>query len=117
MNIGNVVHNVLSLVGLVLRGDERLRVAVVDVNEGRLAKATSLGADVVLKAGPDIRDRVKTAFLGGVDFSIAAYGSEEVNQDALDVLNNRGKICLHFMSQGIDHANSDRLIFLLVIYD
>jgi L-iditol 2-dehydrogenase len=84
----------MGLLNLMVLKKSGLRVAVVDVNEGRLAKATSLGADVVLKAGPDIRDRVKAAFLGGVDFSIAAYGSEEVNQDALDVLNNRGKICL-----------------------
>ncbi|NDI08250.1 MAG: hypothetical protein EBY82_05560, partial [Actinobacteria bacterium] len=84
----------MGLLNLMVLKKSGLRVAVVDVNEGRLAKATSLGADIVLKAGPDIRDRVKAAFLGGVDFSIAAYGSEEVNQDALDVLNNRGKICL-----------------------
>jgi L-iditol 2-dehydrogenase len=84
----------MGLLNLMVLKKSGLRVAVVDVNEGRLAKATSLGADVILKAGPDIRDRVKAAFLGGVDFSIAAYGSEEVNQDALDVLNNRGKICL-----------------------
>jgi threonine dehydrogenase-like Zn-dependent dehydrogenase len=84
----------MGLLNLMVLKKSGLRVAVVDVNEGRLAKATSLGADVVLKAGPDIRDRVKAAFLGGVDFSIAAYGSEAVNQDALDVLNNRGKICL-----------------------
>ncbi len=84
----------MGLLNLMVLKKSGLRVAVVDVNEGRLAKATSLGADVVLKAGPDIRDRVKAAFLGGVDYSIAAYGSEEVNQDALDVLNPRGKICL-----------------------
>jgi L-iditol 2-dehydrogenase len=71
-----------------------VRVGVVDLNEQRLAKAKELGADLIFKAGPDIRERIKAAFLGGVDFSITAYGSEEVNQDALDVLNNRGKICL-----------------------
>ena len=84
----------MGLLNLLVLKKSGLRVAVVDVNEARLAKATSLGADLVLQAGPDIRDRVKAAFLGGVDFSIAAYGSEEVNQDALDVLNTRGKICL-----------------------
>ena len=71
-----------------------LRVGIVDINEERLAKAKSLGVDLVFKSGPDIRDRVKAAFLGGVDFAITANGSEEVNQDALDVLNARGKICL-----------------------
>lgn len=84
----------MGLLNLMVLKKSGLRVAVVDVNENRLAKATSLGADLVLQAGSDIRDRVKSAFLGGVDFSIAAYGSEEVNQDALDVLNTRGKICL-----------------------
>lgn len=84
----------MGLLNLMVLKMSGLRVGVVDVNEGRLAKAKSLGADVILKAGPDIRDRVKAEFLGGVDFSIAAYGSEEVNQDALDVLNARGKICL-----------------------
>lgn len=84
----------MGLLNLMVLKKSGLRVAVVDVNEARLAKATALGADLVLQAGPGIRDRVKNAFLGGVDFSIAAYGSEEVNQDALDVLNTRGKICL-----------------------
>lgn len=84
----------MGLLNLMVLKKSGLRVAVVDVNEARLAKATALGADLVLQAGPGIRDRVKDAFLGGVDFSIAAYGSEEVNQDALDVLNTRGKICL-----------------------
>ena len=84
----------MGLLNLMVLKKSGLRVAVVDVNETRLAKATSLGADLVLQAGPGIRNRIKDAFLGGVDFSIAAYGSEEVNQDALDVLNTRGKICL-----------------------
>lgn len=84
----------MGLLNLMVLKKSGLRVAVVDINEMRLAKASALGADVVIQAGPGVRDRVKAAFLGGVDFSIAAHGSEEVNQDALDVLNNRGKICL-----------------------
>lgn len=71
-----------------------LRVAVVDINESRLEKAKSVGADLVFKAGAGIRERIKEAFLGGVDYAITAHGSDEVNQDGLDVLNNRGKICL-----------------------
>jgi L-iditol 2-dehydrogenase len=71
-----------------------LRVAVVDINEERLEKAKAVGADLVFKTGAGIRERIKEAFLGGVDFAITAYGSDEVNQDGLDVLNNRGKICL-----------------------
>ena len=71
-----------------------LRVAVVDINEERLEKAKTVGADLVFKTGAGIRERIKEAFLGGVDFAVTAYGSDEVNQDGLDVLNNRGKICL-----------------------
>jgi threonine dehydrogenase-like Zn-dependent dehydrogenase len=84
----------MGLLNLMVLKMSGLQVGIVDVNEERLAKAKGLGADLIFKAGPDIRQRVKNAFLGGVDFSIAAYGSEEVNQDALDVLNTRGKICL-----------------------
>ena len=84
----------MGLLNLMVLKKSGLRVAVVDVNEARLAKATSLGADLALQTGPGIRDRISDAFLGGVDFSIAAFGSEEVNQDALAVLNTRGKIAL-----------------------
>jgi threonine dehydrogenase-like Zn-dependent dehydrogenase len=84
----------MGLLNLIILKKTGLRVGVVDLNESRLAKALELGADVVLLGGPGVRDRIKTAFLGGVDFAITAYGSEEVNQDALDVLNSRGKICL-----------------------
>lgn len=84
----------MGLLNLMVLKMSGLRVGVVDTNEARLAKAVELGADIVLTAGPNIRERVREAFLGGVDYSIAAFGSEEVNQDALDVLNTRGKICL-----------------------
>jgi threonine dehydrogenase-like Zn-dependent dehydrogenase len=84
----------MGLMNLLVLKKSGLRVAVVDINEARLEKAKSLGADLILKAGPTIRERIKEAFLGGVDFAITAHGSDEVNQDALDVLNNRGKICL-----------------------
>lgn len=84
----------MGLMNLLVLKKSGLRVGVVDINEGRLEKAKSLGADLIFKAGPTIRERVKEAFLGGVDFAITAHGSDEVNQDALDVLNNRGKICL-----------------------
>lgn len=66
----------------------------MDINEGRLEKAKLLGADLIFKTDKDIREKIRSAFLGGVDHAITAYGSDEVNQDALDVLNNRGKICL-----------------------
>lgn len=84
----------MGLLNMMVLKMSGLRVGVVDVNEARLAKAKELGADLIFKSGPDIRERVKAAFLGGVDYAIAAYGSEDVNQDALDVLNTRGKICL-----------------------
>jgi threonine dehydrogenase-like Zn-dependent dehydrogenase len=84
----------MGLLNLMVLKMSGLQVGIVDVNEERLTKAKGLGADLIFQAGADIRDRVKKEFLGGVDYSIAAYGSEEVNQDALEVLNNRGKICL-----------------------
>lgn len=84
----------MGLLNLMVLKMSGLQVGIVDVNEERLNKAKGLGADLIFQAGADIRDRVKKEFLGGVDYSIAAYGSEEVNQDALEVLNNRGKICL-----------------------
>ena len=84
----------MGLMNLIVLKKSGLRVAVVDVNEGRLDKAKSLGADLVFQSGEKIRDEIKTAFIGGVDFAITAYGSDAVNQDALDVLNSRGKICL-----------------------
>jgi len=84
----------MGLMNLIVLKKSGLRVAVVDVNEGRLEKAKQLGADLVFQSDDRIRSRIKDAFLGGVDFSITAYGSDAVNQDALDVLNNRGKICL-----------------------
>jgi threonine dehydrogenase-like Zn-dependent dehydrogenase len=84
----------MGLLNLMVLKMSGLQVGIVDVNEERLTKAKGLGADLIFQAGADIRDRVKNEFLGGVDYSIAAYGSEEVNQDALEVLNNRGKICL-----------------------
>lgn len=84
----------MGLLNLIVLKMSGLRVGVVDINEARLSKAVELGADVVLTAGSNIRERIRDVFLGGVDFSIAAFGSEEVNQDALDVLNTRGKICL-----------------------
>ncbi len=84
----------MGLLNLMVLKMSGLRVAVVDINEQRLEKATSLGADIVFQSGSEIRERIKSAFGGGVDFSIAAFGSEAVNQDALDVLNSRGKICL-----------------------
>ena len=84
----------MGLMNLLVLKKSGLRVGVVDINEARLAKAKQLGADLIFKAGPMIRERIKQAFLGGVDFAITAHGSDEVNQDALDVLNNRGKICL-----------------------
>lgn len=84
----------MGLLNLIVLKKTGLRVGVVDVNESRLAKALELGADIVLQGGAGVRERIKAAFLGGVDFSITAYGSDEVNQDALDVLNSRGKICL-----------------------
>jgi len=71
-----------------------LQVGVVDINEARLEKAKSLGADLVFKTDANVREATKTAFLGGVDYAITAYGSDAVNQDGLEVLNNRGKICL-----------------------
>ena len=84
----------MGLMNLLVLKKSGLRVAVVDVNEDRLEKAIKLGADLVFKSDEKIRERIKDAFLGGVDYAITAYGSDEVNQDALDVLNNRGKICL-----------------------
>lgn len=84
----------MGLMNLITLKKSGLRVAVVDVNESRLAKARELGADLTFVSDEKIRERIKTAFLGGVDHAIAAYGSDAVNQDALDVLNNRGKICL-----------------------
>jgi L-iditol 2-dehydrogenase len=84
----------MGLLNLMILKMSGLSVGVIDINEARLAKAKELGADITFKSGPDICDRVKAAFLGGVDFAITAHGSEAVNQDALDVLNNRGKICL-----------------------
>jgi L-iditol 2-dehydrogenase len=84
----------MGLMNLIVLKKSGLRVAVVDVNEGRLNKAKSLGADLVFQSDEKIRERIKSAFLGGVDHAITAYGSDAVNQDALDVLNNRGKICL-----------------------
>ena len=88
---GSVTMGLMNLLVLKKSG---LRVAVVDVNEARLEKAKKLGADLVFKSDTKIRERIKSAFLGGVDYAITAYGSDDVNQDALDVLNNRGKICL-----------------------
>jgi L-iditol 2-dehydrogenase len=84
----------MGLMNLITLKKSGLRVAVVDVNESRLAKARELGADLTFVSDEKIRERIKTAFLGGVDHAITAYGSDAVNQDALDVLNNRGKICL-----------------------
>jgi L-iditol 2-dehydrogenase len=84
----------MGLMNLLVLKKSGLRVAVVDVNEARLEKAKKLGADLVFKSDTKIRERIKSAFLGGVDYAITAYGSDDVNQDALDVLNNRGKICL-----------------------
>lgn len=84
----------MGLMNLLVLKKSGLRVAVVDVNEDRLEKAKKLGADLVFKSDEKIRERIKGAFLGGVDYAITAYGSDEVNLDALDVLNNRGKICL-----------------------
>ena len=84
----------MGLMNLITLKKSGLRVAVVDVNESRLAKARELGADLTFISEEKIRERIKTAFLGGVDHAITAYGSDAVNQDALDVLNNRGKICL-----------------------
>jgi len=84
----------MGLMNLITLKKSGLRVAVVDVNESRLAKARELGADLTFVSEEKIRERIKTAFLGGVDHAITAYGSDAVNQDALDVLNNRGKICL-----------------------
>lgn len=84
----------MGLMNLLVLKKSGLRVAVVDVNESRLEKARVLGADLVFNSDNQIRDRIKSAFLGGVDHAITAYGSDAVNQDALDVLNNRGKICL-----------------------
>jgi len=84
----------MGLMNLLVLKKSGLRVAVVDVNEARLEKAKNLGADLVLKSDEKIRERIKGAFLGGVDYAITAHGSDDVNQDALDVLNNRGKICL-----------------------
>lgn len=84
----------MGLMNLIVLKKSGLRVAVVDVNEGRLEKARSLGADLVFRSDDNIRNSIKDAFLGGVDFTITAHGSDAVNQDALDVLNNRGKICL-----------------------
>jgi threonine dehydrogenase-like Zn-dependent dehydrogenase len=84
----------MGLMNLIVLKKSGLRVGIVDINEGRLEKAKSLGADLIFKTDKDIREKIKSAFLGGVDHAITAYGSDEVNQDALDVLNNRGKICL-----------------------
>jgi len=84
----------MGLMNLLVLKKSGLQVAIVDTNADRLKKAASLGADFTLTSGSDIRNEIKDTFKGGVDFSIAAYGSEAVNQDALDVLNSRGKICL-----------------------
>lgn len=84
----------MGLMNLIVLKKSGLRVAVVDVNESRLEKARNLGADLTFASDGNIRTRIKDAFLGGVDHAITAYGSDAVNQDALDVLNNRGKICL-----------------------
>lgn len=84
----------MGLLNLMVLKKSGLQVGIVDINEARLEKAKTLGADMIFKADANTRDQIKKAFLGGVDFSYAAYGSDEVNQDALDVLNNRGKICL-----------------------
>ena len=84
----------MGLMNLLVLKKSGLRVAVVDVNEDRLEKAIKLGADLVFKSDEKISERLQGAVLGGVDYAITAYGSDDVNQDALDVLNNRGKICL-----------------------
>ena len=84
-----------------------LRVAVVDTNEARLQKARDLGADETLISGPDIRSNIKDLFGGGVDYSIAAFGSEAVNQDALDILNPRGKICLFASAHPVEAFQVD----------
>ena len=91
----------MGLLNLMVLKKTGLRVGIVDVNESRLAKASELGADIVIRGGLGVRERIRAAFLGGVDFSIAAYGSDEVNQDALDVLHSRGSICLFASSHPV----------------
>lgn len=84
----------MGILNLLVLKASGVHVAVVDVNDERLANAKKLGADLIIHGGNGVVDKVKTAFQGGVDFAIAAYGSDQVNQDAIAVLNSRGKICL-----------------------
>jgi threonine dehydrogenase-like Zn-dependent dehydrogenase len=97
----------MGLMNLLVLKKSGLRVGIIDTNKDRLKKAAQLGADVTFTSGPDIRAEIKDAFNGGVDYSITAYGSESVNQDALDVLNNRGKICLFASAHPVEAFKVD----------
>ena len=97
----------MGLMNLIVLKKSGLRVGITDTDKNRLEKAKQLGADFTFLANENVRDEIKNTFNGGVDFSITAYGSEPVNQDALSVLNRRGKICLFASAHPVETFQVD----------
>ena len=67
------------------------RVIATDINEKRLAKAQSLGADITLNpAQCDIQKEVKKVTTYGADIVIAAVGATRVVEESLPLVRNGG---------------------------
>ncbi|TVU04723.1 hypothetical protein EJB05_47854 [Eragrostis curvula] len=76
------------------------RVAVVDVDEHRLAVAASLGADAAVRVSPDAADvgeevaRIQAAIGSEIDVSLDCAGFSKTVATALEATRPGGRVCL-----------------------
>uniref|UniRef100_A0A0D9XAG1 Alcohol dehydrogenase-like C-terminal domain-containing protein n=1 Tax=Leersia perrieri TaxID=77586 RepID=A0A0D9XAG1_9ORYZ len=76
------------------------RVAIVDVDDHRLAVAASLGADAAVKVSPNLSDagddidKIKSAMGCDIDVSLDCAGFSKTMATALEATRAGGKVCL-----------------------
>jgi L-iditol 2-dehydrogenase len=105
VSLSNILPNSTSLVigagtiGLLclqaLRVAGCSRVCIADIDQSRLAVASTLGATSVLTAGPDLDEQVKQLTKGeGVDLVVEAVGRRETVASSINAVRKGGTVIL-----------------------
>lgn len=82
-------------------------VALVDMDEDRLALARQYGVTKTILSAGDATEAILEQFPGGVDGVITAIGAKAVNDQGLKVLQPRGTLCLFASAHPVEPFEID----------